>query len=111
MLAATWLKPVQLTRNRALLRELRLPGERRIHFKHERDSWRREIAARLVTADLQTRIHCSRDPDTDLAREFCLQALVARLVEEDARRLVIESRDGRDVAERAQIGRLLAGAA
>jgi hypothetical protein len=66
LVAVALLDPGELSVVRASLRKLCLPGQRRIHFKDERDSRRREVLARIDFTEL------------------------------GVQRLVLESRQGRD---------------
>jgi hypothetical protein len=107
LLAAAILDPGQLTPTRVLLRGLRMPGERKIHFKHERDAVQKDIAARLVDARLQGRICHGRGPD-EAIRAACLSRLVDDALAEGCTRLVLDARgENGDRADRRTISRVL----
>jgi hypothetical protein len=91
LLAAAILEPGQLTPTRVLLRGLRMPGERKVHFKHERDAVQKDIAARLVDARLQGRIYHGQGPD-EAIRAACLSRLVDDALAEGCTRLVLDTR-------------------
>ncbi len=63
LLAAALLDPPELGPSRVLLRGLRMPGERKLHFKHERDAVQKDIAARLVETGLRGHIYYGRGLD------------------------------------------------
>lgn len=83
---------------RKVLRGLVLPGQRRIHMKHERTSRRGTIVAAVVAIpDVQVRIYdaARRYPTDNAARAACLAALVEDLGEAERTdtRLVLEQDD------------------
>ena len=77
---------------RSLMRSLRMPGARRIHFKHERDAVRKDIAAAMVEAPLRARIYFGRGKAEEVRRAL-LTALVLDLAPDGLARLVLDSRD------------------
>ncbi|MGQ0840488.1 hypothetical protein [Actinokineospora sp.] len=81
----------QLRHVRALMRRLRMPGARRIHFKHERDSVQKDIAAAVVDAQLRARIYVGRGK-AETVRRKALRAMVLELEPLHLRRLVFDSR-------------------
>ncbi len=92
LLAAALVRDTELDRTRAGLRDLRRPGQRRVHFAKEGNPRRREILSALAGAGLRARIYSCGGRPTD-AREACLLALIADIVPAGARRLVLESRE------------------
>jgi hypothetical protein len=91
LLVAAVIAPGRLAESRAVMRNLQMPGERRIHFQSEHDSRRRKILAELVANGTQAQVYLgSGRPDR--VRAACLDRLVRDAMELDARRLVIESR-------------------
>ncbi len=64
---------------RRVVRELVLPGQRRMHMKTERDSRRREIVAAFVGSGVEVVIYdaSKRYPTDREARGECLRAVVA----------------------------------
>ena len=72
------------------LRSLLKPGQRRIHFKKERDSRRREILSLMSTLELRVTVFICQGLDERQARVLCLEALVGMAVESEIFSLVIE---------------------
>ena len=107
IVAVTIFAPADLHRVRAQLRQLCLRGQRRLHFKTERVGRRHVILASLNSLDIQGRLYLRRGPDND-ARAECLTALVSDLIKMSANRLVLESRQDRDQADRRVLRTALA---
>ena len=73
------------------MRSLRVAGARTVHFKHERDSIKKDIAAALVSARMRARIYLGcGDPET--IREHALRVLVTDLAAVGMRRVILDSR-------------------
>ena len=72
------------------LRSLLKPGQRRVHFKKERDSRRREILSLMTTLDLRVTVFICQGLNERQARVLCLEALVGMAVESEVFSLVIE---------------------
>jgi hypothetical protein len=68
LLAAAVLRPSDLDQTRVLMRSLRVPGERKLHFKSERDTVKKDIAAAIVSARVRTRIYVGHG-QADAVRE------------------------------------------
>ncbi len=80
-------------RLRRVLRGLRRPGERRLHFKSESDRVRREVLSRLVGSGL-VRAWIYQAPRPIIhARAACLSALAEDLCTHKTKHLVMESCD------------------
>ncbi len=78
-----------------------LPGQRRWHFVHERDSRRRQIIDAIVASgQVEALIYRGTGPDGRLRAES-LRRMVTPLLERRVTRLIIESRHGRDHFARA----------
>ncbi|MGW4109588.1 hypothetical protein ACWEFJ_01770 [Actinosynnema sp. NPDC004786] len=110
LLAAATVTPSDLRRLRTLLRGLLLPGQRELHFKKETPQRRRSILARLTEAGARASVyrqHCANGAET--ARQDCLARLTADSVEATASRLVLDSREDRDILDlrtiRAALGK------
>lgn len=85
---------------RRLVRSFCLPGQRRWHFVHERDSRRRQIVDALVQSGQVTALdYHGKGRDAEVRAE-CLRRVVAPLIALDVTRLIIESREGRDHRDR-----------
>jgi hypothetical protein len=112
LIAATYLDPGQLRPTRTMLRSLLMPGQRELHFKKETPQRRKLVLSQMADAGLRCWIYtadCSND--LEAARQSCLAMLSASLVEVDACRLVLDSRDDRDRLDVATIRRVLGKAA
>lgn len=95
---------------RKVVRDLQLPGQRRIHMKHEQPRRRRAIIAALVETSVRIIIYdAGRRYATDLApRAACLGALVDDLAGAgDAVQLVIEQDDSLVQSDRHELYRLV----
>ncbi|MEU0883308.1 hypothetical protein ABZ345_32270 [Lentzea sp. NPDC005914] len=99
LLAATLVAPAALHSTRSLMRSLLLPGERRVHFKSEKDSRRKFIVSRIVERTFEVVVLSSSEKG-DSARAVLLERLVTEAVDRGVSRLVLDSRDhagnGRD---------------
>jgi hypothetical protein len=91
LLAAAMLQPAYLSRTRSLMRGLRVPGERKLHFKSERDTIKKDIAAAIVAAGIPVRIYVGHG-QADAVRERGLQVAVYDLVAVGLQRLVMDAR-------------------
>ena len=107
LLAAVFLDTAELGPIRVLLRGLRMPGERKVHFKSERDAVQKDIAARLAETGLRGHIYHGRGLD-EAVRGACLTRLVADALVEGCTRFVLDSRglEG-DRADRRTVARVL----
>ena len=93
--------PPDLNVCRKTLRELTLPGQRRIHFAKERDSRRRSICSAIADMPVEIRAYDARRlSDQRTARALVLDAIVRDRAEIRAQRLIIEQDDSLIVADR-----------
>lgn len=92
LLAATVLEPSALHSTRTMMRELLLPGSRRVHFKTEKDSRRKLIASRLVHRGLTVHLYTGRGP-SEKVRAALLERLAVDAIDAGVTRLVLDSRD------------------
>jgi hypothetical protein len=74
-----------------MMRSLRVAGERKVHFTHERDSIKKDVAAALVASEVRTRVYAGRG-QADAVRARGLRAAVRDLSGEGLRRLVLDAR-------------------
>jgi hypothetical protein len=95
LLAAGAVQPGCLGSARVMLRGLCLSGQRRVHFKDEGPSRRREIISRLEVLGAITTVYTSQ-ASGETARRRCLERLVRDLLDIGATRLVLESRASGD---------------
>jgi len=85
---------------RRLVRSFCLPGQRRWHFVHERDSRRRQILdAVLASGQVTALIYYGKGRDTEIRVES-FRRVVDPLIDRNVVRLIIESREGRDDLDR-----------
>ncbi len=85
---------------RRMVRSFCLPGQRRWHFVHERDSRRRQIVDALAaTGQVSALVFHGKGRDTEIRAESFHQ-MVEPLVDRRVTRLIIESRQGRDDLDR-----------
>lgn len=85
---------------RRLVRSFCLPGQRRWHFVHERDSRRRQIIDALVASGQVTAlIYRGKGRDGEIRAES-FRRMVQPLLDRGVTRLIIESREGRDELDR-----------
>ncbi len=91
LLAAALLRPDELAPTRALMRSLSVAGARKVHFKHERDSIKKDIAAALVAAKVCTRVYIGHG-QPDAVRALGLHIAAKDLATAGLRRLVLDTR-------------------
>lgn len=72
------------------LRSLLKPRQRRIHFKNENDSRRRQILSLMSKLELRVTVFVCQGVTDKVARVLCLEALVGMAVESEIFTLVIE---------------------
>lgn len=100
IVVAVVVRPRELDVVRSNLRRLVRAGQRRVHFKKESDSRRRELVARLRELGLRAGVWTVRNSDDIRARQLCLSAAAAWLQELGVTRLAIESCAHQDVRDR-----------
>ncbi|MGY4772899.1 hypothetical protein ACXC9Q_38845 (plasmid) [Kribbella sp. CWNU-51] len=109
VVCAILLGPHKLEDARRALKQLRMPGQRRIHMTKECDSRRRRILSAVADLELEAVLYralLDRRPHRE-ARDDCLRAMVPDLLARGAARLAIESCD-QDRQDRQIIGDVLA---
>lgn len=85
---------------RRLVRSFCLPGQRRWHFVHERDSRRRQIIDAIVASgQVAALIYRGKGRDAEIRAES-FRRMVQPLLDRGVTRLIIESREGRDDLDR-----------
>ena len=95
---------------RKLARSLRVRGQERWHFTKEKPSRRAQILTVLLSTGLCTaEVALGKGPER-MVRARCMAALGPSLTRTGSRRIVIESRAGRDDQDRRVLQPLLAGA-
>lgn len=95
-------------RLRKLARGLCLSGQRRWHFVNESAARRNKIIDELLEMAVCAAEIVTGKGSEELVRAACLRTLAPRLADLGARRIFIESREGRDGADRQVLHPLLA---
>ncbi|GHH36494.1 hypothetical protein [Lentzea cavernae] len=97
LLAAAVVLPRELTKLRKLLRGLRMPNQRELHFKKETPARRKQILSALARTSVQVDLYlaCCRRGE-ERARQSCVAHLTGDLLDAGAARLVLDSREARD---------------
>jgi hypothetical protein len=91
LLAAALLRPDELAPTRSMMRSLSVAGARKVHFKHERDTIKKDIAAALVAAKVRTRVYIGNG-HPDVVRAHGLLVATRDLAATGLRRLVLDTR-------------------
>lgn len=107
LMCATAVSISDLPKTRRMLRDLRLRGQRRIHFANESDSRRKSILATLTHLDMTNAIYIAPGREQAAARRTILQKMVTDLRAQGVTRLVLDSRQGQDHKDRSTIHVLL----
>ncbi len=109
LLCMTLVPPAQLAPSRRELTALLLPGARELHFKKEKEPRRRQLIDRIAALEVTTILYlgsCTRKTEEE-TRQKCLEHAVADLLAKNAHRLVLDSRDHRDVHDRRTLQQAL----
>lgn len=85
------------------LRELLKPGQRRIHFKSESDSRRRQILSRICALDVRVSVWVVKQRVDKEARPLSLGALTEEAVRDGVAQLIIERDESLERADRSLI--------
>lgn len=85
------------------LRDLLKPGQRRIHFKSESDSRRRQILSRMCTLDVRVAVWIVKQRSDKEARPLSLGALTAEAARAGVAQLIIERDESLERADRRLI--------
>ena len=89
------------------LKKLLKPSQRRLHFKSERDSRRREILSLMSRLDLSVTVFVCQGLSEKEARALCLKALIGMAVDSEIFSLVIERDESIVQADRRVIAGIL----
>ena len=89
------------------LRKLLKPSQRRLHFKSERDSRRREILSVMSRLELSVTVFVCQGLSEKEARAICLKALIGMAVDSEIFSLVIERDESIVQADRKVIAGIL----
>jgi hypothetical protein len=102
LLCAAMVRPENLDDSRRELRMMLLPGQRRLHFSQESAPRRKALLSRMSRMNVQAAIYECAGKEAG-ARRAGIRLVVQDLVAIGARRLVVESREGRDRVDRRTI--------
>ncbi|MDI3193991.1 hypothetical protein QK290_05840 [Pseudarthrobacter sp. AL07] len=105
--AASVIAPADVVAARQAIPALCRPGQRRVHFKGESDSSRNAFLKGAARAGLTTRLYVARNLPDKIARPLCLERLIDDLLAAGASRLVLESDESLEQADRRIIGQPL----
>ena len=109
LIAAAIVDPAQLSQLRRTMCHLLLPGQRELHFKHEKPSRRRLLADKIACQPVEVHIYARSWHRVDEpARQDCMDRLVRDLIARDAHRMVIDSRRTQDINDERTLRSLLA---
>jgi hypothetical protein len=107
LLCVVAVDPVRAGHLRRRLRQLLMPGQRRLHFKKEGARRRRELLVAFASLDLDATVYeCATclGRSQEAARSMCLARAVSDLQERGRQvAMMIESRDGLDSRDRLTI--------
>ncbi len=104
LVAAAFVDARDLHRLRKVLRGMLLPGQYELHFKKETPARRRAIISRLATERVAVRVYLATcGQGEERARRTCVSQLVDDVLEADAHRLVLDSREVRNEIDRVTI--------
>lgn len=90
ILAVAVVERSDVSRLRAEVRSLVLPGQSRIHFTKERDQRKRKILSCLIDLGIQAHVFESFEKSETLARKSCLSALVSFAAQGRHSKIVLE---------------------
>lgn len=108
LMGVAWVGHEVAGATRASLRRLLMPGQRELHIKGENDARRRLLIDRVASSPAELRVYvasCGRR-EQERVREMCLARIVEDLVEVGGRRLILDTRDGRDRKDALTIRRV-----
>lgn len=102
LMAAVLIDRADLDRTRKVLRTPRKPGQRRVHFTKESDPRRRMIVSSLLDLGLRARVYESDGPKVT-ARAACLGQMTDDMLTLGVDRLVLETLEGQEAADRRTV--------
>jgi hypothetical protein len=105
--AASVIAPADVASARRAIAALRRSGQRRVHFKGESDSSRNAFLNGAIQAGLTTRLYVARNMPDKVARPLCLKSLLDDLLAAGAMKLVLESDESLEQADRRIIAQHL----
>lgn len=100
LIAVTLVRSRDLDAMRSVMRGLVKRGQRRIHFNDEGDRQRKDVLAQISTLGVRAYVWTCKHNNDASARSACLFDMIPRLVDLDVSRLVLESCQHQDAADR-----------
>ncbi len=108
LVAAAIAEPANVRRLRQSMRGLLLPGQRELHFKQEKPIRRRCIADAIARLPVEVHVYSRTwHRHDEPARQKCMEHLAHDLLARQAHRLVIDTRNERDVHDERTLRRVL----
>lgn len=108
LVATAIIEPAAVAELRKQVRSLLLPGQRELHFKKEKPERRRMLADQVARWPIAVTVYThsyQRNPEP--ARQACLHRMVGDVIERQAGRLVIDSREEQDRSDQQTIRQTL----
>ena len=105
--AALVIAPADVSVARRAIAALRRPGQRRVHFKSESNDSRNAFLNGAIQAGLSTRLYIVRNSPDKVARPLCLVRLLDDLVAVGGTKLVLETDESLQLADRRLIAQHL----
>lgn len=110
LVVAASVEPTAVAGVRSQVRSLLLPGQRELHFKKEKPVRRRMLADEVARWPIEITVYMSSyHLRPEPARQACLRRLLIDLLDRDAGRLVIDSREEQDHSDERTIREVLRG--
>ncbi|WP_434452639.1 hypothetical protein [Lentzea sp. E54] len=100
LIAVTLVRSRDLDAMRSVMRGLVKHGQRRIHFNDEGDRRRKEVLSQISALGVSAYVWTCKNSNDAIARSACLFEMIPRLVDLDVARLVLESCQHQDAADR-----------
>ena len=108
LIAAAVADPSNVRRLRQSMCQLLLPGQRELHFYREKPVRRRQLADAIARLPIEVHIYTRTwKGDVEPARQDCIQRLAQDLLVRRAHRLVIDTRNERDLHDQRTLRRVL----
>lgn len=98
--AVAALAPADVAGTDRAIRQLTRPGQKRIHFKSEKDSSRRRLLSQFGDLGVAVVVYATKGLPDKEARAMCLQALVVDAAAAQVHRLVLERDESIMAADR-----------
>lgn len=98
LVSAAIVDPAQVRRLRQSMRALLMSGQRELHFKKEKPTRRRQLVNTVARLPVEVWVYARSGHRSDeTARQDCMAFLARELLVRNAHRLVIDTRNERDV--------------